>query len=196
MAKGPIITDAVEAFIAQVYLQHPKWKASEVRNEVSFILHKNNSKLLSSWPSLSTVQKVLATVRRKMKETLVDPQEKLWSMGTLDKYPIPPETIPAIIEVWKSRIEQGEGFTIREAKWAARWSAVITDVTKLSKTVRIIARFELVHQLIDRPFDTTLIDKWFIGLHVKGDPKIYITSGPYKEWDVLQKRLQMYEKNL
>ena len=51
MAKGPPITDGVEALIASIHQKHPKWKAPMVRNEVDHILHKNNPKLRAGWPS-------------------------------------------------------------------------------------------------------------------------------------------------
>jgi hypothetical protein len=102
MAKGPLVTDAVEVLIAAVYQKHPKWKAPVVRNEVDFHLHKDNPKLPPGWPSLSTVQKVLAKVRKPRSP---DPQEKPWSIATLGDYPIPPEALPKVLELWKYTLE-------------------------------------------------------------------------------------------
>lgn len=158
MAKGPIVTTEVEAFIASVYQKHLKWKAKEVHNEVSHILHKQDSKLPHGWPSLSTVQKVLATVRKNMKETPVDPQDNPWSMGTLDQYPIPPEAIPVVLRVWKFRFENNASFMIRDAKWVARLSGVIADTQKLSSEVENYALRERMCELIKRPFNSFLED--------------------------------------
>ncbi len=139
MAKGPIVTTKVEVLIASVYQKHPKWQAKDVHKEVSLILRKSNPKLPPGWPGLSTVQKVLATVRKNMKETPLDPQDKPWSMGTLNEYPIPPDAIPSVLKVWKFREEQTYKFnfegvevpeydrkslTIRQAKWVGRLSHV------------------------------------------------------------------------
>ena len=116
MAKGPIVTAEVEALIASVYQNHPKWKAPEVRNEVGFILRKNKPDLPSNWPSLSTVQKVLAIVRKKMKETPVDPLDKPWSTASMAEYPIPAEALPFVLRLWVWTAENlNAKFTIRQA---------------------------------------------------------------------------------
>jgi hypothetical protein len=166
MAKGPIVTDAVEALIGAVYRKHPKWKAPMVREEVSYLLRKDNPELPPSWPSLSTVQKVLATVRRKANELPDDPEEKPWSMATLVDYPISPEAIPAVLKVWKFRTEKGDTFTIHEAKWASRLWGLLEDIEKLSAKARQYARTELLFKLIGRPFDSAELDRSLMGLPV------------------------------
>ena len=178
MAKGPLVTDEIEAFIASIYQKHPKWKGPAIRNEASYILHKNNPKLPVGWPSLSSVQKVLATARKKANELPDTPLDKPWRMTALDKYPEleiespTPEAISAMLGVWKFRREQAvavagqwssdmqeQPFTIREAKWAARLSALFKDdLQKLSDMASRYARLELIYQLIGRPFDSTTAD--------------------------------------
>lgn len=171
--RGPQIKDtAVEVLIAEVHQKHPKWKAPKVRNEVSLVLRKNNSKLPTSWPSLSAVQKVLAIVRRKIKEHPILPQDKPWSTAMLNKaspnnednYPIPPEALPMVLKVWKSRIEKGEGFTIREAKWTARFSFLEKDIEKLYFLASRHARTELMFELVGHPFDSTGLDMLVMGM--------------------------------
>lgn len=162
MAKGPLVTDAVEALIATVYRKHLKWKAPEVQREVSYILHKDNPKLPKEFPSLSTVQKVLAKIRKPHP----DPQEKPWSTASLDSYPIPPEALRVVLKVWKFCIEKGQGFTIREAKWVARLSALEQDTERLFSLASRHARIELIFELIGRPFDSTGLDRLLMGLPV------------------------------
>lgn len=168
MAKGPIVTEAVEALIAQVYQGHPKWKALEIQHEASYLLHAENPGLPSRWPGLSCVQKVLAIVRKKEKEP-PNPQEKPWSMATLDEYPISPEAIPEVLRIWTLRMESGISFTIREAKWAARFSAFVLDGSGYARrTVSTLAsryaRLELIYRLINWPFDSTVYDRELMGL--------------------------------
>lgn len=169
MAKGPLITDKVEALIGRICREHPKWKAAMVRNEVSHILRKENSKLPPSWPSLSTVQKVLALIRKNASKLPEDPQDRPWSMATLDRPdipPIPPEALPAVLNVWKLRIDSEEwnfSFSIREAKWAARLSTLITDTEKLSTKASQYARTEILYQLIGRSFDSSGLDSLLMG---------------------------------
>lgn len=172
MPKGPPITDAVEALIARIYQDHPKWKARVIQKEVEYLLHAENPGLPSHWPGLSKVQKVLATIRKKAKELPDDPQDKPWNMATLDEYPISPEAIPEVLRIWALRMESGISFTIREAKWAARFSAFILDGSKYSRrTISTLAsqyaRLEVVYQLVGRPFDSTIFERELMGVKRK-----------------------------
>lgn len=196
MAKGPIVTKAVEAVIAHVYQDHPKWKAPEIQNEVSYLLRTDNPRLPSHWPGLSKVQKVLATVRKQAKELPDDPQAKPWNMATLDDHPIPTEAIPEVLRIWALRMESGISFSIREAKWAARLSAFIFPGSqyarlKISALASKYAQLELIYRLINWPFDSTILDRVLMG--VKGpatvdlrgfEPYIPIiaTLGGGEEW--------------
>jgi hypothetical protein len=169
MAKGPIVTPEIEAFIASIYQKHPKWKALEVRNEVSFLLRKSDPKLPASWPSLSTVQKILATIRKSMKETPMYPEDKPWSMGTLNEYPIPPDVLPSVLKVWKSNDDMVHKFgmdklafdptlTIRQAKWAGRLAHIIDDIRVLANFAIFYATTERIYQYLGKPFDSHILD--------------------------------------
>jgi len=165
MARGLIVTTEVEYIIASVYQKHPKWKATEVRNEVSHILRKSNPKLPSGWPGLSTVQKVLAIVRKPQ----VDPQSKPWSMATLNEYPIPPDAIPSVLKVWEyldyivcevglDELAFDPTLTIRGAKWAGRLAHVIDDIEVLSFWASEYAFVEQTLQYLGKPFDSHVLD--------------------------------------
>jgi len=191
MAKGLIVTTEVEAFIASIYQKHPKWKAKEVRNEVVALLRKNNPKLPSGWPSLSTVQKVLATVRKNIKETPIHPEDKPWSMGTLNEYPIPPDAIPAVLKVLSLVVETNLKnknddlfFSIRQAKWAARLSHFISDISDLFIWASRYAIKEKAFQIIDKPMDSTVeYDRSLIGFPIDEELEIahswFGTQPPY-----------------
>ena len=170
MAKGPLITLQVETHIVKVYQEHPKWKAKEVWNWIRADLKKGNPNVPDNWPSLSTVQKILAIYRKNMKQKPVDPCDKPWCMGTLNEYPIPPDAIPAVLKVYKNnegwREAKLEGFdlslTIRGAKWVSRLSHVIIDDTeKLSFWANEYAGVERIHQLLNYPFNSSALDYEF-----------------------------------
>ena len=174
MAKGPIITNEIKVLIAKVHREHPKWKAPEVQREVSYIVRKDNPKLPSGWPHLSAVQKVLAIVRKPH----LDPQDKPWSMAALDDYPIPPEVIPTVLKCWKYRVTLREHehpafrtkeFTIRDAKWVARLSGVITETSKLFIMARAYASLEFDYESISRPFNSLRYDYSIMGMQVPSD---------------------------
>ena len=163
MAKGAIITDEVEVLIASIHKKHPKWKAPEVRNTVGSMLHASNSKISPDWPSLSTVQKVMARLRKKEKEPTTDPEEKQFCLATLNQYPIPPETLATVLAVWKSTIELDGEFTIRQAKWVSRLSGLIAagflkDTKELSSQAIYYSNLELYHMMLDADLDTTILD--------------------------------------
>lgn len=93
------MTPHIEALIASIYEKHPKWKAPAVRYEAISVLRKKDRTLPKDWPSLSTVQKILAKVRREAGKA--DPEDRPWSLGSLLEYPIPPEALPAVIKVYE-----------------------------------------------------------------------------------------------
>jgi hypothetical protein len=118
------------------------------------------------WPGKPPEIEVLERKISLLRNHPID--DKPWSMATLDENPIPPEAIPAVLEVWKFRVARDEVFTIREAKWVARLSAKVKDKDKyprkLSKYASQYARLELIYQLIGRPFDSTRIDRELMGI--------------------------------
>ena len=118
MPKGPIVTPEVEILIRRVHKDHPKWKAPRVRTEVEFLLREKDPNSPKGWPSLSKVQKVLATVRKKEDEG--SEEDELWHMGTLKRFPIPVGALTDVMAFWILRCAKGERFTIREAQWLAR----------------------------------------------------------------------------
>lgn len=98
------------------------------------------------------------------KVSVDNPQDKSWSTATLEQYPIAPEVLPVVFKVWKYRTAKGSDFTIREAKWIPRLSALLTDIDRLSYKAWQYARTELMFELIERPFDSTVLDKLLMGL--------------------------------
>lgn len=121
-------------------------------------------------PEIEVLERKISKYRKEYRNRpTTDPQDKPWSMATLDRPdipPIPPEALPAVLEVWKLRIDSEEwnfSFSIREAKWAARLSALITDTKELSARAGQYARTEILYQLIGRPFDSRGLDSLITG---------------------------------
>jgi hypothetical protein len=175
MAKGPNVTPEVEALITSVYQKHPKWKAPTVCGEVRLLLHKGNPTLPPEWPSLSTVQKVLATVRKNLANPSCE--DMLWTMGTLNEFPISPEVIPYVLDAWKLRVARGETFSIREAKWVSRLSGfelqglIITKewrldlIKNLSYVASGYARLERLWEALGfHVFNSNGLDKLVVGI--------------------------------
>jgi len=140
MAKGQYITGEVKTLIAGVYMKHPKWTARRIRDEVSFILRERNPNLSYKWPGLSIVQKSLATIHKRAKALANEPQDKLWSLMSLPKYPVPGEAIPHVLKVWALALEEGNPLTIREAIWTAWLYPIFGEAFKAHRleTVEIL----------------------------------------------------------
>jgi hypothetical protein len=151
MAKGPKITDEVINLIASVYLEHQDWRAKEIKKEVNVRLRRVNPKLPPDWPGLSAVQKELTKIRKRLTELPPEKQEldRPWSMATVMKYPIPPEALLSVLEVWVWTRENLKDavFTIREAQWASRLYFLTSDTASLAKVARLYAWTEMVDEI-------------------------------------------------
>jgi len=158
MAKGPIVTDEIAAFIAHVYDQHRTWKAKEVQREVSYLLRKKNPQLPKGWPGLSAVQKVLAKLRKPQPP---NPQDEPWSMASLEKYPIPPEALPTVYKAWLyCNVEADMPFTIRQAKWIVRLYHLFKEqsMDSLHAVVTSYVLAERAAELAEVDFNSTFAD--------------------------------------
>ena len=127
---------------------------------------------------------MLATVRRSLYDLPPDPQDKPWSMATLDEYPISPEALSMVLNVWKRHVKivalgfPWGIFTIRIAKWVTRLSGVATDEkwgarlsdfpgsARLCVLARLYAETEKLYQSINQPFDSTALDHYLMDLPI------------------------------
>jgi hypothetical protein len=168
MAKGHLLTPEIEILIADIYEERPKRTAKEIRNAVEKRLHKQNPDLPKGWPGLSVVQKTLANLRRPKKHSR---QDDLWSISTMDEFPIPLEALPKVLEEYKRHKEEGTEFTIREAKWVARLLRIQCPKIKGREEEILpyfIARTELLYELIEKPVDLQMFDNQLVGLSGEG----------------------------
>ena len=110
-------------------------------------------------PQFEVLERMISKYRNR---TAGSPEDMPWSTATLnapDAPPVSPEALAAMLRMWGSRMEKGDTFTIREAKWTARLSGLEPDIEKLSFIARRHARTELMFELIDRDFDSTFLDQ-------------------------------------
>ena len=172
MAKGPIITPQVEALIASIYEEHPKWKAPKVRYEAMWVLHRNDASLPKDWPSLSIVQKVLAKVRKEAGKT--DPKDAPWSFGSLIEYPISPEALTEVVKIYEDMGpwmpfagQDSIPFTIREALWVARLYKIIDDPDLFVDWAYQYAAEERYSEITERPLNTFELDDCLLNMPQK-----------------------------
>jgi hypothetical protein len=80
------------------------------------------------WPGKSPEIEVLERkISYYRKHAIDDPEDKPWSMATIDQYPIPPQAIPAVLACWKRCVQSDTVLTIREAKWISRLYALMAE---------------------------------------------------------------------
>jgi hypothetical protein len=148
------------------------------------------------------------------------PQEGPWSTATLGDYPIPPEALPKVLEIWKLTLHSEEisfennvmsweeRLTIREAKWAARLSAVKPPEHKIigegPKTTfegadwllalaTWYARHEELNEILGHPFDSGELDYFLVGLPTKIGYEAEAKGGPGVKTTVRWKLRNLWE---
>jgi len=160
--KGPVVTPEVDALIAYVHRENPRWKAPRIRNEVRLKLRDPKLKkqlklppvLPLEWPSLSRVQKKLAEVRKSELEP--SDEDKPWTIFTLNDYPISPEALPKVLKQYRE-VKDFCGLSIREAKWIARLSA-IEPPERDPWLYALVASIEQLFEMVGSPPSFHLID--------------------------------------
>lgn len=114
-------------------------------------------------PKIRTIQQRLKTARKRENEfqvfSKVD-ESQPWSMLTLNIFPLPPESIPSILQQWRYSINLDVTFTIRQAKWTSRLYPLFRekDVAHLWFEARRYSREEKLSILSDNPMKIYQLD--------------------------------------
>ena len=153
MAKGPIITPDVAGLIANMHRKNEDWKAPKVRYEVEKAWRKKHPGSPVGFPSLSTVQRMLAIIRKN--EQLDFLEDRSWTLDALrdkDKA-ILPEALPKVFEIWliKQANPLSPPLSIREARWISQLSSITEDVELLRLVAEMCAERELIGDLTNTP---------------------------------------------
>lgn len=97
----------------------PKVLADKIQKEI-----KQHIKQGDRLPELSTLEKRISAYAKGE-----DPRDEPWSIFSLRKYPIPPEALPTVLNLWVWKREiWGYDLTIREAQWVARLSVLAKNI--------------------------------------------------------------------
>jgi hypothetical protein len=108
MDRGPRVPDKVRLQIASTYLElrkkNPKIKAPAVREVVRGKLGKGVP--YDGWPGLSVVQKVIIDIRKKDADPLFSRQDEPWCLATKGEFPIPPDALKIVCDVWECNLNQ------------------------------------------------------------------------------------------
>ena len=135
MAKGPAISDEVKMLMAKLHDDHPKWTNTMIRNEVLSRVHKRNPSLPKGWPSKFAIDRIMPGIRERAKRSQAKPNpiDQPWTVQSTgnSKYHIPPEALPSVLRAWLLAKKDGIDLSIRDARWAGRLYAAITDTRAL-----------------------------------------------------------------
>ena len=101
-------------------------------------------------------------------------------MQTLNEFPLPPESIPHLLQLWRYSINLGTEFTIRQAKWASRIYAQVKDITELWLSSRIYSQEEELSLLSEVPMRIFELDNVLVmGRNevetIKIDPEVMVS---------------------
>lgn len=151
MARGSIVTEEVRSLIASVFLQHRKWHAWEIQEEVNHTLKGNG-------PGISAIQKQLTKLRKAYEESDRELEEP-WDNSAMARYSISPEALPEIMRVWKHRLNWFNVFSIRQAMWVARLYRLIPDdLVGLAHWSELYATTECAVNLAGGKLNTEVFD--------------------------------------
>lgn len=128
MAKGPYLTPKVNDLIAEIYRKDRQIKAPKARE---LLLKRMKAEGLDeifgpNFPGVSTVSNKLKEYRDKDEARSPESKEldKPWTIGSLAKYPIPPEALPLVISTYEKCLLEAFSedwkVSIREALWIGR----------------------------------------------------------------------------
>jgi hypothetical protein len=173
MPRGPKLSPEVTQLIVDVHWNKQKWTARELRDDVENTLRADNKNVYKAprpipknWPSLSTVQKILAGPRVGIAN---DPQGAPWTVGSITDPAIPPDVLHIVLHVSESLKEYtGKGLTIREAKWLGRLAPLISysahgcekiPVVYYANIATLYAGNELVRQVLPGAVGTEDLDR-------------------------------------
>jgi hypothetical protein len=121
-------------------------------------------------PADETGYKIISQARRNPPKFT-----QLWTMASLKEDTFPPESIPALLKVWRYSINTGEKFSVAQAEWVSRIYTLFNNVSLLWYWSHRYAYEERLSTAVNGVMDTFLIDsnlvlkKWEIDTLLKSD---------------------------
>lgn len=161
---GPPVSKEIKELIISTW-QDMKAKpgeepaAKEVLSAVTRIMYTQDRRG-EQLPKLRKVQAILQETRQSISNISVEDklQAKSWTMATLDEYPLPPESIPHVLQVWRYCINLDVPFTIRHAKWVSRLYAQVPDTLDLWFESRRYTKEEELSLATGEPMKNFMLD--------------------------------------
>lgn len=122
------IGDEEEFQICHYTLEFHNMKRTELAEKI-----QNEVRWPGKPPEIEVLERKISHYR---KQAIDYPEDEPWSMATIDKYPIPPQAIPAVLACWKRSVQNDMALTIREAKWVSRLYGLMAEEIRQDFTWR------------------------------------------------------------
>jgi len=150
MPKGPRLPDDMRKVFLQLLVDHADWTAKQMRNHFREQFEQRypaRARAHPGFPAVNTVEKWRAADKRTRLSSggaAPKPEDQPWTFLSLYQYPLPPDTLPAILRLWlfaKGRL------TIREVRWAAQLSHLVSSPLELLRACAEMASQERISEL-------------------------------------------------
>ena len=117
MSRGPRMSKTVKALVTEETWNNP----NKPRDLLASELQEKIERLRLPVPAYETIIKMISNVRNPDS----DPMKEPWNIATLTYkekdtiFDLRPESMPAVLQVWRYSIALDEAFTKRQAKWVS-----------------------------------------------------------------------------
>ena len=140
----------------RVFKKAMEWPREE-RTTVAEGLQKEFKKKYRKAPSIEILERKISKYRCHAED---GPLEQPWDMTTLTEYPLPPESLPAVIRAWYAmRSESAWTLSIRQARWVSRLYPFINDPLDLAHNAYICSANEFMSENnIGKPFPASFLN--------------------------------------
>lgn len=133
MPQGPSIkpvTGLIVETYMEMYTNDPNITAKEVAHEVRSRLREKYQarRFPKDWPGDSAVGKIITDIKKNRDSLFSNPIDEPWTLSTLNDYFIPPEALPAILQLQAEAIKWRRQLTIRKAIWVGRFYHICREM--------------------------------------------------------------------
>ena len=171
----PEVSQAIKEIWMAIKSQKPEGQNPTAQEVIDFFQQTlRGEQLTVNVPGLRKVQDLVRPLRKDYETLPPDVKEldRPWSLATLRKHPIPPESLSKVMEAWvwyqENRFDTfSRPFSIREAQWVARLCFVISDISKLGSYACTYALTEQAADLIGGIQMTSSMDVKIYGLMIE-----------------------------
>ena len=124
------IEDDVKDAILKVKKDNRDFSANQIRNHL-LREHDKYGLEKEEIPQKRSIQKIVAEKISNLRDMWASPQEKRWTMGSLDHFPLFPDSLAMLLKMQSYWLEnRHKPLSRREAKWVSRLYPIILNLNE------------------------------------------------------------------